>query len=340
MSNDENNSTSFQMLWNCPACDKVGLLGIDHRFCPNCGSTQDVNNRYFPPEGEEVEAKNHEYSGADWICEYCDTASSNSAKSCGHCGAAKDGTQGPKITIDPNETKEVESNPPVESGALLSKFKWPAIGCGGILVLLIGFMIFATLSTSEEMRKIDHHSWKSSVKISKYHTFVDTAFCENMPRKVKLGFKSKVKRITQKKFGTKKVPDGEECKTVKKDKGDGTFKKTKQCKPKYKRLPLYKDYCHFTNVGWKVNRTLEDSDKGMNFKYPEFSLAKKGNCIGCERVDDKNMAYFVHIENQGKLNACSVEKPLWSSLKDGQDVIVGIKTIGGGLRCQEIKAAP
>ena len=49
--------TYYEMLWDCPQCGTLGLLGDSHRHCPTCGTAQDPTKRYFPTPGEEVEAK-------------------------------------------------------------------------------------------------------------------------------------------------------------------------------------------------------------------------------------------------------------------------------------------
>ncbi|MFZ2308904.1 MAG: hypothetical protein WAW34_16345 [Rhodoferax sp.] len=52
----------YEMLWDCAQCNTKGLLGDSHRHCPTCGAAQDPTKRYFPKEGEEVEAKNHKFA--------------------------------------------------------------------------------------------------------------------------------------------------------------------------------------------------------------------------------------------------------------------------------------
>jgi len=77
---------TFQMLWDCPACDTKKLLGVDHRFCPNCGSPQEENLRYFPKPGERVPTK---FLGRtpDWECGHCGVP--NGGNNCMGCGAPR-----------------------------------------------------------------------------------------------------------------------------------------------------------------------------------------------------------------------------------------------------------
>jgi hypothetical protein len=79
------------MLWDCPACATTKLLGVDHRYCPNCGSPQEENLRYFPAPGDRVPTK---FLGRDpdWECERCGVP--NGGNNCMGCGAPHGGSQG------------------------------------------------------------------------------------------------------------------------------------------------------------------------------------------------------------------------------------------------------
>jgi len=77
---------TYQMLWDCERCDSVGLLGVDHRYCPNCGAPQDAEARYFPDRSKRVVTA---YRGntPDWSCERC--GSPNASPFCVSCGAPR-----------------------------------------------------------------------------------------------------------------------------------------------------------------------------------------------------------------------------------------------------------
>ncbi len=93
---------TFQMLWDCEQCESKGLLGVDHRHCPNCGAVQRAEARYFPSAAQRVATK---FVGntPDWECERCGTP--NATRYCVNCGAPKGASQQvdvlPSRPIDP-----------------------------------------------------------------------------------------------------------------------------------------------------------------------------------------------------------------------------------------------
>lgn len=77
---------TFQMLWDCPSCGSKGLLGVDHRHCPNCGAVQEENLRYFPAPGQRV-ATARKNQGPDVECQFCGTPCGGADNNCMNCGA-------------------------------------------------------------------------------------------------------------------------------------------------------------------------------------------------------------------------------------------------------------
>ncbi|MEO7108554.1 MAG: hypothetical protein ABIZ09_19430, partial [Rhodoferax sp.] len=94
------NEIFYEMLWDCPQCNTKGLLGDSHRHCPTCGAAQDPTKRYFPEPGQEIEARNHQFVGADWACVFCSSPNSAAAAHCTNCGAGKDGTKPVATVLD------------------------------------------------------------------------------------------------------------------------------------------------------------------------------------------------------------------------------------------------
>jgi hypothetical protein len=83
---------TFEMLWNCPACGTKKLLGVTHRFCPNCGHQQHHERRYFPTPGERTPTP---YLGfdPDMVCSSCNNACSSKLSNCHGCGASLSGAK-------------------------------------------------------------------------------------------------------------------------------------------------------------------------------------------------------------------------------------------------------
>lgn len=83
---------TFQMLWDCPSCGSKGLLGVDHRHCPNCGAVQEENLRYFPSPNQRV-ATIRRNQGPDVECSFCGTPCGGADNCCMNCGAPLKGTK-------------------------------------------------------------------------------------------------------------------------------------------------------------------------------------------------------------------------------------------------------
>lgn len=102
-----NSEPVYQMLWDCRFCGTQKLLGVDQRFCPNCGGQQDPKWRYFPSEEDKklVTDPNYKYAGADKICPFCQTPNSAAANYCKQCGG------------DLSDAKEAELQGIVQTGS-------------------------------------------------------------------------------------------------------------------------------------------------------------------------------------------------------------------------------
>jgi len=88
-------SPAFQMLWDCKYCGTNKLLGVDQRFCPNCGAAQEPAMRYFPSDEDKkiVSDPKYVYAGADRMCPACQTPNSAAANFCKQCGSDLSGAK-------------------------------------------------------------------------------------------------------------------------------------------------------------------------------------------------------------------------------------------------------
>ena len=77
---------TFEMLWDCPACGSTKLLGVTHRFCPNCGHPQGHERRYFPPPGERTPTAYRGHA-PDKVCPACSSACGAGDSNCFGCGS-------------------------------------------------------------------------------------------------------------------------------------------------------------------------------------------------------------------------------------------------------------
>jgi hypothetical protein len=78
--------STFEMFWDCPACDRVGNLGVTHKCCPGCGHPQDATRRYFPSASQRLAVKPPS-SGRQVNCTRCAVLNDPSHQHCCACGA-------------------------------------------------------------------------------------------------------------------------------------------------------------------------------------------------------------------------------------------------------------
>lgn len=323
------------MLWDCRSCDTKKLLGVTHRFCPNCGGPQDPAWRYFPSDEEKIAVKDHVYHGADVVCSGCDVPNSRAAKHCVACGAelgkARDAKQRTDVTLgegqkfagetakdakaDHNAQREARNNPapPPKPKPKLSKGAKIALGAVATLIVLI---LVAVLWKKEAAVVVTGHNWTRSIAIEKFGPKSESAWCNEMPRDAYSVSRSREVR------DHKKVPDGETCSTRKKDKGDGTFSEVKECKTKYREEPVYDDKCRYRVDRWQHDRDVvaKGGSVAETPAWPTVPVLRAGTCLGCEREGPRQQQYNVALEIVGKekkTSSCGFDEAKWRSLAVG-----------------------
>lgn len=342
------------MLWDCSACDTPKLLGLTHRYCPNCGSAQDPKQRYFPEDGEGVFVEDHVFSGRDKLCPACDTPNAAQASHCPSCGSSLDGAkevgtrsdqsaqEGESFQADSSKAAKTdfkaqkqaskagsESPPPAEKGSNSSKF----VVLGVIAAIIIGVIVFFSWTESVNLTASDK-TWTRIIHIEQFRTLSKSGWKKELPRK------AYAVTCRQEKRGTKKVPDGETCTTVRKDQGNGTFKKVKKCKPKYKSVPTYADKCRYKIDAWTKVRAVKTTQQDRKEPvWPQFRLAKEGACLGCERAGAREEVYKVSFKMKDKVENCSFPEPKWTSIEKGSEWTAETRVMGGGLDCSSLKPA-
>ena len=321
----------YEMLWDCAACGAKGLFAKSQKHCPLCGSVQDPEKRYFPEEGQEVEVQGHRYVGADWHCGYCQSPNAAAALFCANCGAPKEGNK--EVRLKQELPAEEAAPQPVQAKAS-SGFPLFKI----VLVLLIvgaGFFLARFLWKTEETVKVAALNWSREIDIERYAAVDESQWCKDLPN----GAYSI--RRTQEESGKKKIPDGETCKDIKTDKGDGTFTKKHECTPKFREVPQMADKCHFRINRWKVVRAEKaQGAQGTPPAWPSPRLFMANtifaNAMGNERLGGRREAFSVQVQaKNGELLSCSLDAAVWSGLKVGEAVSVK-RRASGGVDCSEI----
>ena len=320
---------TFQMLWDCPSCDTPKLLGLDHRYCPNCGFPQAAEKRYFPEPGQEVAVADHVYHGVDWKCPGCDTPNSAAAKFCGSCGAPRDG-DGKAVGFAEDEPPA----PPPAEPPKKSKKGCMFLGCGGLLLVAVILVAVSLLWKKDIALEVSGHSWERSIEIERYGAVSESDWCDAMPAAAyDVSRKSEVR-------DHKQVPDGEECTTKNVDKGDGTFDKVEECKPKYRDEPIYDDECSFEIDKWSTARTAKASGSSLSDSpaWPDVGTLTGGNATGAERQGTKNESYTVtYRDPDGGTHDCGYPQSSWSGIALGSKWSAQAGVLFANLDCDSLK---
>lgn len=346
---------TYQMLWDCKYCGTKKLLGLNHKFCPSCGAAQDTTARYFPSDEEAIAVQDHKYTGADKKCGNCGTPNAAIAEFCTQCGSPmKDAktvalrseqsvAEGSAFAADSKAAAKADfeaqkagltsaaTPPAAEPPPPPSRKKWYIIGgiAGAALVaLIVSFFI----SRSVEV-KIESHNWERVVKIEAFKPRSESNWCELKPIDAYMVIsKREVKSYD-------KVADGETCDMVRVDKGDGTFKKERRCKTKYKDVPVYGEKCYYKVNRWGHARDIV-AKGGLNdpVVWPTVNI-RTGNCLGCEREAGRNETFnlvLAQVKKPDKKHNCAYPEAQWRAIPDGAVKKIKVRLVGGA-KCDTLE---
>jgi membrane protease subunit (stomatin/prohibitin family) len=337
----------YEMLWDCKYCGTRKNLGLSHRCCPNCGAAQDPTARYFPADNEKVAVQDHPYAGADAVCPACRETNGAACKCCRNCGSPMDGSKAVATRADQvhalgafagDSAQAARAEfyggappPPAVPPPPEKKTNWLAwvggIGCLGVVVIAVLVALVMFFTKREAALEVTGHSWERSIEIESYGKVRESDWCSNMPSGAREVSRTKAER------STRKVQDGEECKTRKKDRGDGTFKETKECTPKYREEPVMDDKCSYDVTKWSRSRT--ETAKGSSTTepraWPPTNLTRTGTCEGCEREGKRSEVYKVTFREPPKTETyeCGFPEAKWASYQKGSKWKGGIRSLGG-----------
>lgn len=308
-------STHYEMFWDCASCGTKKLLGVTHRHCPNCGSAQDENARYFPAAHEEIALTNHTYYGVDWDCQYCSTPNSNNAKYCVNCGAGKDGTK-PVVMVHERVAKSTQKTNNSAAARSVSVEKksanYLAIGIGTIVFLLFVAIITGFMVKTEESALVYNKDWNRSIAVEQYSARSGSDWCNSKPSDAYNVTSSREVR------DHKQVADGQSCTTSNVDRGDGSYSKQTTCTTKYKSVPIYDNKCYYTVNRWGHSRSIVSN--GDHKTEPYWSsvgrlTSSALNVLGNERLGNRSESYTVYFKNkkkQGDIWSCSLSQNDWN----------------------------
>ena len=179
------------------------------------------------------------------------------------------------------------------------------------------------------------HSWEQSQAVQEYKRAKEKNWRDKVPTK------AESISCREKERSTKKVEDGQDCKMVKKDKGDGSFVEKEKCTTKYKEIPVMDSYCTYTIEKWKDISPLTSSGTDLKPYAPKGTIQ---TCtltkIGCQKKGTLTETYTVNLqdtEKKDKTYTCDFTQDVWKSYAVGANYDAKVSMLGS-LDCDSLKA--
>ncbi len=333
----------YEMLWDCEYCGSKKLLGKTQRFCPECGAGQDPDRRYYPADNEKIAVHNHHYVGADKSCPACDHPNSGNSEYCTQCGSPMDAAKVVDTRTEQMRTEreqfargenkkhsqkaasQAPSAPPPAPAKAKKRF-WLAV-----IISLIAVLVFSLFFWTKEVAvEATGFSWQRLIYIDNYAPRSEGTWCNGLPRDA-----YQVKR-ERKIRDYKQIPDGQSCQTKRIDQGDGTYREQQVCKTKYRKEPIYDQYCRYKVDKWASHRSAIAKGKDKRPYWPKANLRCEGQRrVGCERERSRETAYLVQlIDTQSrKTYECELGEDIWERGQVGSYWQLKVSAVTGGERC-------
>jgi len=310
---------TYEMLWNCNYCKTNKLLGLTHRFCPNCGAPQDANARYFPPDNEKIAVKDHQYVGADRVCSACENPNAARCEFCTQCGAPL--TESAKAKLQLDQPRDGTQSNTAAANKPKNYYRIFAILAGiGVVLSIVGYFLFASKPVEVTLQG---HLWSRSIAIETFGPVSHSAWCDQLP-----GNAFNVSRHREIR-DYRQIPDGETCQTMRIDQGDGTYREQRHCVPKYRQEPIYDQRCEYSIHQWHPIRQAKARGTDLSPHWPKVQLRKSGSCVGCEREGAKDEKYSWILQSaKGKEYECPLELARWKAGQPGSTWILPVALSG------------
>jgi hypothetical protein len=328
---------TYQMLWDCQFCGTNGNLGLTHRFCPSCGAPQNPDSRYYPSDEDKIEVENHQFVGVDVTCPACGELNGAASEFCGQCGSPL--TEGVKARTLEAQSMGVGNSFASSGSRDVIKEKFDAemqrvgilpssekpkrggfspmvMGILAIVVVLIGAAIYLFTAKVESTLVVTGHEWERSIDIQEYQNFTDRSWRDSRPAGDNVSMRSGSCRQEQR--STRRVADGQECRTVRSDQGDGTFRERQECETRYREEPVYDDMCTWEGQRWtNVQAASASTALGAAPFWPEANLnCENQSRVGCQRESGRNEDYRVlYRDDEGKEYRCEFTEQEWDAIE-------------------------
>jgi predicted nucleic acid-binding Zn ribbon protein len=309
--------------WDCVYCGRVGNRGPD-KHCMGCGAPRDKDVKlYVPPDAAEVtdqKALEAAKKGPDWHCSFCGGDNPAEAKFCPNCGGGADGTEPKrKVQVVPEGGAQPAPKPVAAPAAAKGRGKW-WLWLLPVLALIGGALWFFVFRTHEETLKVTGRTWERTIAVEKFKTVEEERWEDQVPAGARvLSRHEEVHHKDKIQVGTQKI------KTGSRDLGNGYFEDVFEDRPIYEEKPVYKDKVRYLIDRWVVDRTLKESGKDLQPRWPAVQL------VGQEREGARAETYqifFVSKDGEKREWDTKVQKD-WEFYQDGQSYKASVRASGG-----------
>ncbi len=347
---------NYEMMWDCQFCGTEKLLGKTHRHCPICGAAQEPDARYFPPDDEKVAVEDHKLVGRDVRCPACNSLNSASAVHCGACGAPLEGGEKAQA-IAQGDWLEKDADSPYDQSRDVAqeKFERDMAAAGvelpgqqseresggrrwliiaGVVLLAVcgvGFWLFS--QTEEQAVIASEHEWTRTINVETYQRTQDGDWRNSVPAA------AYNERCYEKQRGTERIADGEECRTVRRDNGDGTFTERQECETTYREEPTYDTWCDYSIDRWTASEAIRTSGTGLQPApaWGETDFSCSGPRLGCEREAERNESYTVVFQGDDETFQCDFDQAEWAAISLESRWLLEVRQFGGGAACDTLQ---
>jgi len=138
----------------------------------------------------------------------------------------------------------------------------------------------------------------------------------------------------------RQVPAGQDCQVRRVDRGDGTYRESRECRPRYNSEPLYDLHCDYRIDRWSPVRSVVAEGHDLNPRWPATGLISARACRGCEREGPRSGRYELIFQGGPETYRCPVSQELWRKAEDGSRWRLDIGVIDKQPRCGSLKPAP
>lgn len=354
---------TYEMLWDCQFCNTKGNLGLTHRYCHTCGAPQNPDARYYPSDEDKVAVEDHEFVGVDVTCPACQGLNAAASDYCTQCGSPlSEGAKANTLAAQSRAASEsfassgsrdvtkekfdaqmqaigVQTAPKDNKKKKRSGFNWRgALFMIIIIALASGGIALFNWTEKADLTVVDR-AWERSFTVQEYDEFTDRDWRDSPPNGDNVTLRSG--SCSREQRSTRRVADGETCRTVRQDNGDGTFNERQECTTNYREEPVYDDMCTWRGYRWQAADTLQTSGGlGIMPYWEDTDLNCEGQTrVGCERIRNRNESYTVTFQNVNNNNRSTCSFPLseWTDIAVESTWSAQVRVVGGGILCNTLQ---